>query len=59
MTKAPTPSTAIGALRDHEQQCDSNAPAQILGNTEKSFATLRAQFALQGHRSEDGDDLQS
>ena len=50
--KAPVPSTVNGAFQNHDQHGDSTQTAQETGNSEKQFATLRAQFALQGHRLE-------
>lgn len=37
--------------QDAEQSTDTAivAPAEFLSNQEKQFATLRAQFAMQGH----------
>lgn len=53
MRKAPTPSTVNGAFQNHDQHGDSTQTALKTGNPEeKSFATLRAKFALRGHRLE-------
>lgn len=45
---AATPATAIKNL----QSVGSVSTAEKIGNPEKHFATLRAQFARQGHRFE-------
>ena len=50
--KAPAPSTVTEALPEQRQQSDFTATAQETGNPEKTFAKLRAQFALGGHRLE-------
>jgi hypothetical protein len=49
---APAPSTATEALQEQRQHTNFIATAEEIGNPEKHFATLRAAFALQGHRLE-------
>lgn len=47
MRVAPAPTKARGAFRNHHLQDDEKT-----GCPEKAFATMRAAFALQGHRLE-------
>ena len=52
MRKAPEPTKVQGAFHSHHSRNDFIRPAEKIGNPEKHFATLRAQFAIQGHRLE-------
>jgi hypothetical protein len=50
---APAPSTATEALQEERQHANFVATAEEIGNLRKSTSpTLRAAFALRGHRLE-------
>lgn len=50
--KAPAPPTVTEALPEQRQQPEFTATAQETDNPEKTFTTLRAQFAIRGHHLE-------